>query len=388
MEHQKELALKPQMKSLVVISTTNMATDVRINRHLRSLQSEFEIITIGYGSRPNASTRHIEIPSGLPYLPISLTSLPFHVFRRFDRSAQATPAVKFVRAALAELKYDYALINDVQCLPMIPSIERPFIVDMHEYAPLEMEEDWRFRVLLMRYYTFLCKKYLPLASQVVTVSPGLATRYESEFNIDVDIIMNARSEVQNSSLQKQSNDQTIRLVHSGLAANARHLEWMIEAVGDVPGVSLDLYLVQAPRQARTLKSLIKLTAKYKNCSVKSPVPSSELPTVISNYDAGLLFIAPSSFSLRHCLPNKLFDCVQARRPAIVGPSPDMADFVRQHDVGFVCPTFDIDDLRKTLTGLTRADLEKKTEALNRIATSINEESEGQKLRGIVLSLLK
>ena len=375
-------------KRMLVISTTNMESDVRINRHIRSLQSDFEIITIGYGSRPNESTRHIEIPSGLPYLPISLASLPPHIFRRFDRSAQATPAVKFIRAALAKLKYDCALINDVQCLPLAPFIERPFIVDMHEYAPLEMEEDWRFRVLLMRYYAFLCRKYLPLASKVVTVSPGLARKYKSEFGVDVETVFNARSEVQSSSLANKSSDETIRLVHTGLAAKARHLEWMIEAVGNVPGVSLDLYLVKAPRQSRTLNSLVKASLKYKNCSVNPPVPSSELPIVISQYDAGLLFIAPSSFSLRHCLPNKLFDCIQARRPAIVGPSPDMADFVRQHDVGFVCPTFDIDDLRKTLTGLSRADLEEKTEALNRIAVSINEESEGQKLRSIVLSLFK
>jgi hypothetical protein len=163
---------------------------------------------------------------------------------------------------------------------------------------------------------------------------------------------------------------------------------MIEAIGDVAGVSLDLYLVEAPRQSRTLKSLKKLTAKYENCSVKSPVPSSELPSVISKYDAGLVFIAPSNFSLRHCMPNKLFDCIQARRPVIVGPSPDMADFVKKYDIGFVCPTFDVDDLRKTIIGISRADLDLRSESLDRTAVSINEESEGLKLRDIVLSVMK
>ena len=375
--------------TIVIVAFTHIDRDVRVLRQIKSLVASADVVTIGYGLQPPGTTQHFQIPPSLKYLPISLKSLISLGLGQYNAALRFTTAYAWAAEKLKEVSADLIYLNDVQTIGLVgQSGSTPTIIDMHEYAPLEMEEDWRFRLLLMRYYTFLCKKYLPLASKVVTVSPGLATRYESEFNIDVDIIMNARSEVQNSSLQEQSNDQTIRLVHSGLAANARHLEWMIEAVGDVPGVSLDLYLVEAPRQARTLKSLIKLTAKYKNCSIKSPVPSSELPTVISNYDAGLLFIAPSSFSLRHCLPNKLFDCVQARRPAIVGPSPDMADFVRQHDIGFVCPTFDIDDLRKTLTGLSRADLEKKTEALNRIAVSINEESEGQKLRGIVLSLLK
>lgn len=375
-------------KCLLVISTTKIASDVRIVRHLRVLRESFEIFTIGYGESPEESIKHVEIPSDLSYLPISKGVIVPHLLGKFDHSAKSTPAVKFIQKAILGIKYDVVIVNDVQCLPLLPSIVGPKVVDMHEYAPLEMEDDWRFRLLLMSYYTFLCKKYLPLASKVVTVSPGLASKYQSEFGIDVEIVLNARSEVRSTSLSNRSSDDTIRLVHTGLAASGRHLEWMIEAIGDVAGVSLDLYLVEAPRQSRTLKSLKKLTAKYENCSVKSPVPSSELPSVISKYDAGLVFIAPSNFSLRHCMPNKLFDCIQARRPVIVGPSPDMADFVRKHDVGFVCPTFDVGDLRKTIMGISRADLDLRSESLDRTAVSINEESEGLKLRDIVLSVMK
>jgi hypothetical protein len=375
--------------TIVIVAFTNIDRDVRVLRQIKSLAVSTEVITIGYGLQPPGTTHHFQIPSSLKYLPISPKSLMSLALRRYDNALRFTNAFSWTAEILKKIRADIIYLNDVQTIGLVSqSVSTPTIIDMHEYAPLEMEDDWRFRFLLMRYYTFLCKKYLPQASKVVTVSPGLARRYESEFGVDVELIMNARSNVQSSLLQNKSNDETIRLVHTGLAANARHLEWMIEAIGDVPGVSLDLYLVEAPRQSRTLKSLIKLTSKYRNCSVMSPVPSAELPTVISHYDAGLLFIAPSNFSLRHCLPNKLFDCIQARRPVIIGPSPDMADFVIKHDVGFVCPTFKVDDLRRTVTNISRADLDMKTEAINRTALSINEESEGQKLRGIVLSLLK
>ncbi len=388
MDRQTKILGFQSKKSLLVISTTKIASDVRILRHLRALQESFEIFTIGYGVSPEESSKHIEIPSDLSYLPISRGVIVPHLLGKFNNSAKSTPAIKFIQKAMLEIKYDVVIVNDVQCLPLLPSIVGPKVVDMHEYAPLEMEDDWRFRLLLMRYYTFLCKKYLPLASKVVTVSSGLANKYQSEFGIDVEIILNARSEVESISLSDKSSDEMIRLVHTGLAASGRHLEWMIEAVGDVPGVSLDLYLVEAPRQSRTLKSLKKLTAKYENCSVMSPVPSSELPGIISKYDAGLVFIAPSNFSLRHCMPNKLFDCIQARRPVIVGPSPDMADFVETHDLGFVVPTFDVADLRKTVMGISRSDLDRRSESLDRTAVSINEESEGLKLRNIVLSAMK
>jgi hypothetical protein len=375
--------------TIVIVAFTHIDRDVRVLRQIKSLATSADVVTIGYGLQPPGTTQHFQIPPSLKYLPISFMSLVSLALRRYDAALRFTTAYAWTAEVLKDIRADIIYLNDVQTIGLVSqSVSTPAVIDMHEYAPLEMEDDWRFRLLLMRYYTFLCKKYLPLASKVVTVSPGLASKYQSEFGIDVEIILNARSEVQSTSLPNGSSDETIRLVHTGLAASGRHLEWMIEAIGDVPGVSLDLYLVEAPRQSRTLKSLKKLTAKYENCSVRSPVPSSELPSVISKYDVGLVFIAPSNFSLRHCMPNKLFDCIQARRPVIVGPSPDMADFVRLHDIGFVCPTFDVADLRKTIIGISRADLDLRSESLDRTAVSINEESEGLKLRDIVLSVMK
>lgn len=375
--------------TIVIVAFTHIDRDVRVLRQIKSLTTFADVFTIGYGKQPPGTAQHFQIPSSLKYLPISFKSLVSLGMRRYDAALRFTPAYAWSAAVLKEVKADIIYLNDVQTIGFVgQSASTPTIIDMHEYAPLEMEDDWRFRLLLMRYYTFLCKKYLPLATKVVTVSPGLASKYQSEFDIDVEVILNARSEVQSLSLSDKSSDETIRLVHTGLAVSGRHLEWMIEAIGDVPEVSLDLYLVEAPRQSRTLKSLKKLTAKYENCSVRPPVPSSELPSVISKYDAGLVVIAPSNFSLRHCMPNKLFDCIQARRPVIVGPSPDMVDFVKKHDIGFVCPTFDVSDLRKTIMGISRADLDLRSEALDRTAVSINEESEGLKLRDIVLSAMK
>ena len=381
---------KGNKETLVVVSYTRISDDVRISRHLKSLLESYDIITVGYGPPPLDVIKHFSIPDELKYLPINLRGLFGLAIRNYPFSVKQTQAHRHVQKIIEELNPRLIIFNDVQTIALQDSLsnECVSVIDMHEYAPLEMEDDWRFRLLLMRYYTFLCKTYLPLASKVVTVSPGLASKYQSEFGIDVEIVLNARSEVRSTSLSDRSSDETIRLVHTGLAASGRHLEWMIEAIGDVPGVSLDLYLVEAPRQSRTLKSLKKLTAKYKNCSVRPPVPSSELPSVISEYDVGLVFIAPSNFSLRHCMPNKLFDCIQARRPVIVGPSPDMADFVKKYDIGFVCPSFDVDDLRKTIMGISRADLDLRSDSLDRTAVSINEESEGLKLRRILLSVTK
>jgi hypothetical protein len=372
-----------QKRPLVVISFTKIASDVRINRHIQHLSKEFEITSIGYGPQPLNASVHIEIPSSLKYLPLSITGILRLLFNFLGRKGPRTQSVDYVSLRLAELDTKTVLINDVQCLPLIDSLDTNsvIVVDMHEYAPLEMEDDWRFRLLLKRYYTFLCATYLGRVSAVVTVSDGLAKKYSKEFGIHAEVVMNAREYVNVESEPVASN--VIRLVHTGLAARSRRLENMVFAVGGLPGFSLSLYLVPGPRQKRTLTKIRKLCDSYDNCVLENPVPSSELPQVIAQYDAGFLYIHPSNFSLEHSLPNKLFDCIQARRPVIVGPSPDLSGFVEKHGVGFIAKSFEVQDFRGLLAHLEKNMFLKMKENLITTAVTVNAQSEGRKLLSII-----
>ena len=377
-----------QKRPLVVISFTKIASDVRINRHIQHLSKEFEITSIGYGPQPLNASVHIEIPSSLKYLPLSVNGILRLLFNFLGRKGPRTQSVDYVSLRLAELETKTVLINDVQCLPLIDSLDTNsvIVVDMHEYAPLEMEDDWRFRLLLKRYYTFLCATYLGRVSAVVTVSDGLAKKYSKEFGIHAEVVMNAREYVNVESKPVASN--VIRLVHTGLAARSRHLENMVFAVGGLQGFSLSMYLVPAPRQKRTLTKLRKLCDLYDNCVLESPVPSSELPKTIAQYDVGLLYIHPSNFSLKHSLPNKLFDCIQARRPVIVGPSPDISEFVNQYDIGYVAQSFDVEEIRSLIANLDKQMISEKKENLDEAAEKVNAQTECKKLLAVIQSAIK
>ena len=379
---------KGEKAALTVISFTQIASDVRISRHIRYLSDEFDITSIGYGPRPTNVTRHIEIPTSTKYLPLSLVGIVQLLLNLRGSTTLKSQAVEYVSSQLSALKPKIVLINDVQCLPLIDSLDSDSVtvIDMHEYAPLEMEDDWRFRILLQRYYTYLCDKYLRKADAVVTVSGGLAQRYSQDFDIHVEVVRNARDYVDIDS--EPSKDDVLRLVHTGLAARGRHLDKMIRAVGNLPGVSLSLYLVEAPRQKRTLKGLRKVCASYDNCVIENPVPSSELSTTISSYDAGFLYIHPSNFSLKHSLPNKLFDCIQARRPVIVGPAPDLSGFVQEFGIGYVADSFDVEDVRALVARLDKKELLKLRENLNRAAKTVNAQTECQKLLSVIQDAMR
>jgi hypothetical protein len=375
------------MAKVLIVAFSNLAKDPRVIRHISALKNEHEIVTIGYGEAPDFVSSHYQLPSSSSYLPLSIKGVASLLLRRFDYAYQSTSAVKNAAAHIDALSFDAALFNDVQTLGLIEHLNRdcPAMIDMHEYAPREMEDDWRFRVLLQRYYTYLCANYLPEFEAVTSVSPGLAREYSSSFGVNCQILLNAREHMSLS--VNQPSDETIKIVHSGLATKHRHIERMIQACEGIPNVTLDLYLMPAPRQKRTYKKLCNLAAATSNCKVIAPIPMDDLPSTMNKYDVGLAFIAPSSFSLEYSLGNKFFDYIQARLSIVTGPSPDMAKYVAELNNGDITQGFSAEDLRKTILEMTPEKLSAQKNNSNFAATLLNSEIEAEKLKLIVNEMI-
>jgi hypothetical protein len=371
-------------KTLLIVSMTQTAKDVRIMRHINFLVNHFDVETIGYGDSPPNVVRHIKIPDGVKYLPISLNALFLHIMRLFGLSSQRIQAIQFLKRTVETAHFDIALLNDVQTLPLLEHLQCPTVVDMHEYAPLEMEDDWRFRIFLQSYYTWLCKKYLPLANAVTTVSNGLASEYQKTFGVECEIVLNARDYRDLKVHEYKSSP--LRLVHSGLAAKARRLEVMINSVANLNDFVLDMYLVSAPHQSRTLRKLKRLADQTNNIRVLDPVPSDTLPEVLNNYDLSLPYIAPANFSLEHCMPNKLFDSIQARIGIVSGPSPDMTDFCNRYKIGFATRRFSSEELRELLISLNASEVNSLKRASDVCASLVTAEAEAKKLQEILQKL--
>jgi hypothetical protein len=53
----------------------------------------------------------------------------------------------------------------------------------------------------------------------------------------------------------------------------------------------------------------------------------------------LISIYPSNLNYQYCLPNKLFQCIQARLPIVCGPTPSIANIVQSFGIGVVASDF-------------------------------------------------
>lgn len=82
-----------------------------------------------------------------------------------------------------------------------------------------------------------------------------------------------------------------------------------------------------------------------------PVPFKDVAVWASDGDVGIHPIRDSSLSHRLCLPNKLFEYIQARLPVIVTDLPEMGRFVRDYGLGRLFPDGDGAALRDAMAAM-------------------------------------
>jgi hypothetical protein len=369
------------MKTILIVTNSQVSTDVRVLRHIAALKDDYRIVTVGYGPRPPDVAEHLEIPPRLRFIPLNPSALVPHLIGLYRLSSRNTAAIRLVATAIRSVHFDLVLLNDAQTLPLVENLDTPVIADMHEYAPREMEKDWRFRFFLKRYYAWLCHRYLPRATTVTTVSPSLAREYSTEFRVEAELIYNSREYL--SLKVRPTGGSPIRLIHTGLAARDRRLDVMIDAVAEMNGFSLDMFLVSAPRQGAVLQRLVRRARRTSNVRIMEPVPSDALPALINQYDVSLVYLSPISFSVRHSLPNKLFDSIQARVAVVVGPSPDMVEFCREHDFGLLVREFAAESLSNCLSTLDVQAVDILKRRSDEVASVVTAAREAEKLRSLV-----
>lgn len=336
------------MTSLMIVSFSELVRDPRVQRQIELFASRCEVTTVGFGPSPHPAVEHLELPSGTRAWPSSKKHL---LTGRYRRAYWDMSAVRAARSVLDDRvgTMDVVLANDVNALPLALwlSPRAGVHADLHEYAPREKEHVRTWRWFIAPYQRWICRTCLPQVRSATTVSPGLAQEYEREFGVPMRIVTNAASYEERA---PRPTGSPIRLLHTGVARANRRLESMIDALRDGPdGVTLQLMLV--PSEPGYIEQLRERAAEVPAVSFRDPVPYTQLVETVAEYDMSVVMFPATTFNLEHSLPNKLFEAVQARTGVIVGPSPDMADLVREHGIGIVTEGSDALSLRAALEQL-------------------------------------
>jgi hypothetical protein len=365
---------------VVLLSFTPTRLDPRVMRQVDALKERHEIVTCGYGSGVDG-VEHIRIPDSVRPLPMNLPGVAALGLHMHKAAYACLPAGRWVRNELPSTDFDMILTNDLEPIPVALDVadSRPVVADLHEFYP-ELPYDWRWRYFLRPLWERICRKDLPRTAAQMTVAAGLATEFGQRYGVFPQVVTNAGPF---RAPTPHNLGDPLRIVHHGMADRGRALELMVLGVGGVSGVELDMLLVPSPRQRSYITELEDLASRFENVRISSPVPKSELPAKLDEYDLGIAFHASESFSYVHSLPNKFFDFVQSGLPIIVGPSPEMAALANEYGLGLVIPDWKVESLRSELTHMSTKQVLQWQANVCSAAKDLSGEKSAQVIRDVV-----
>jgi glycosyltransferase involved in cell wall biosynthesis len=414
-------------KSVCIISFSPIYRDGRVLRQIKYLSTHYRLSVIGHGQPPSGWVNH----ENVKWYSVEFTNPEDHqtepsskrryIGKRLVGRLTRTWIVKLLLPAARKFKLllsysflglgrfhtrfyeiwywrrkyrlkalQYAIqsechafhANDWEALPLGAKAAEmknaKLIFDAHEYAPLELENRWYWKLLFQPAIIYFIKKYSPKVSASVTVAPLISERYRKEFGFDAKVILNS-PETEPLTV-RHSNFNNIRLVYHGGAIRDRKLESLIETLALCDRrFSLHFILLNNdPVYSKRLRKLAE-TLTPERVMFYEPVPPEQIVKRISEYDMGFYLLEPNSFNNIAALPNKFFDYIVAGLALCIGPSPSMAEIIRQYGLGCVAPSFDPRDVAEALNRLTIEELSKMQLASLEASKKINAQSEMKKL---------
>ena len=329
------------MKRILDIALSDLARDPRVDRQIACLRDHYEIIAAGLGPPVDTELEFVDLrtpPRPRPSEAVrQARSVAGLIARRYGSVYWTHPFNRASLQRLAAVRADLVIANDLSALPLACRVAGavPVIFDAHElYAEERADRAW-WRLIMAPYADALLRAYLPRTAGMMTVAPGIAARYAALYGVDPVVVTNAPPA---TALRPTPVGRPIRLVHHGVAHPERRLELMVEAL-DLLDDRFELDLMLIPGQARYFARLRRLVASRPRVRLVDPVPQREIVNRCNAYDIGVYVVPPHNDNQLHMLPNKLFEFIQARLAVVVGPSPEMAAVVRDHDCGVVAPDF-------------------------------------------------
>lgn len=384
--------------SVCIIALSPVMRNGRVLRQIKYLAPRYDLSVIGYGDEhPMPELAHVVTwhPVARPALLarhriLALVRVAMGRARQkaYERWYWSRPDRVEALAYASANPCDVYLANNWDALPVAALAKRSagLVLDAQEYAPLESEEQWRFRFLYAPAIKYVLHAYGPQVDSSMTVAQPIADRYREVFGLDPIIVLNAPEAVDVP--DHEVAPARIRLVHHAAIHPGRSLEEIIETVA-LCDERYELHFMLVGDRGGYLERLKSFAAKRAPGRVffDDPAPPAEIVRRIAAYEIGIHHLPPTSFNNAAALPNKLFDFIAAGLAVCIGPSPSMAEVVHKHSCGVVAAGFDPRDFADALNRLSVDEIEHMREASRSAAKVLNAGVEMAKLVEIVDGLV-
>jgi len=235
-------------------------------------------------------------------------------------------------------------------------LRRPAVWDPHDYFHESSgKHKPSFRLATLK---LLERAVIRRRTSVLTVSEGMRDKYLSIYsNATVQVIRNYSSHRGTDVAKRESNDETaaqlvamrtrlgegtIRLVYPGLIKAERFALSLIQTLGAIEGISLDIYGEDRSGYATHESALANILRDddIQNIHLRGPYTSDSIISTLGQYHFAIFPYQLSRPNIDFCLPNKFYQCIEAGLPLITTNMKEMGGIIKQYGLGHVFPSDD------------------------------------------------
>jgi glycosyltransferase involved in cell wall biosynthesis len=181
----------------------------------------------------------------------------------------------------------------------------------------------------------------------MTVNRSIAVELANMYGVpEPYVVMNCPSYVDVGEVRSRRNGHIPRrpdrrvLLYVGRISFNRGIEPLIEAIVQLNDVDLVLMGNGNPDYLEWLGEYASDWDITQAVRIVDPVPPHEVVPTASQADAGMVLFQNTCLSYYYSLPTKIFECIHAGLPVIVSDFPEMANIVREYDIGIACDPAD------------------------------------------------
>ena len=246
-------------------------------------------------------------------------------------------------------RWDAWHCNDAEAfaLGVVAKALRPslrLIYDCHEFEAERNAKSKRY----LAWVATLERRFIHLAESVITVSPSIRQAYRERYGAHgipaVHLVRNVPHAVKPSSIQVDGFRSRFGLaasdfiaLYQGSFTFNRGLEVALETAAQMEGEGVHfVFMGYGP----LLELVQEAAAAHANVHYHEAVPYEAVLAHTATADVGLVSVKPTCLSYLYCLPNKLFEYIQAGLPILSNALPDCAALINRYQIGEVVESDD------------------------------------------------
>ena len=257
------------------------------------------------------------------------------------------------------------------------------IYDLHEYQKERLGTPWYVKKVIGWMESWHIKK----AERLITISPGIQKEYERLYGVgNIALVRNTPhlTETISGNIYREKfsirADQKIFL-YQGMLGPDRGIEELIEAFHKRQD---DCAVLMIMGQGKLLP-IVQAASKINPLIFHHPyVPYHEINQYTSSADVGLNMAKDSCLNHTYCLPNKIFEYIQALLPIVTNDLVDCSALIQAYDIGTIIHSYHSDGINKAIDEMLDKDVSQLTSNLRKAKSELNWEKEQQQLIEVYL----